>query len=256
MSQAIENITGFLGRLAERFAGRQQERVKSFEDLVKQVADNKTPPEEVVLSVLDGVRKGPDELAACVQRLLARRRAAAAVEAGKTVPSDRARVLARAAEAQATLDAAVRDAQAKFEHAITPLRARIDALGRLEKEAKDGAATLEETFAELHPEGEAAIQSAARELNAARVAAGKARARASEVRGQAERAERALKRLREGRRLHRGTQELLREAELAETAPKLEEEAAVLEADADAQAAGLPALERRLAEAEAQRYQA
>jgi chromosome segregation ATPase len=256
MSQAIENVTSFLGRLAERFAGRQQERIASFEDLVRQVADGVSPSENTVLNVLDGVRKTPEDLAAAVQRLLARRRAAAAYEAGKTVDAERAKVLKAAGEAQEVRDRKIRDAEGNFQGAVAPLRAKIDALDRLEKEAKTAAGTLEETFAEVHPEGEAAIQSAARELNAARATAGKARAHAGEVDNQARRAAAALKRLKEGRRLHRGTAELLREAELQESVPKLEEEAAILTADAEAQAAQLLPLERKLAELEAQRYQA
>jgi hypothetical protein len=240
-------------KLTGKEIGRQRTLQERWTQTVKALAaGSKEPSTEAIDELLVAAGRTVEELRADVEKLVVRQKAAQAVEAGKTVAAERTKVLRAAGEAQEILDRKIRDAQGNFEHVIAPLRARIGELDHFEKAAKDGAAILEGGFAELYPEGEAAILAASKELNAARTQAGKARARAGEVDRQRDQAAASLKRLRE-RRGRQGTSEILREAELEESVPKLEEEAAILTADAEAQAAQLLPLEEKLRALEAQR---
>ena len=248
MSQTLETVTRFVGKVAEKFTARQRQRADSFAGLVARIADGKGPREEEVLDALESLQRSPAELEAAVGRLLNRRRAAATVAAASGVSAERAKVDREAAAAEANLNSSVHSARLAYEAKMGPIRARSADLERLEKEARAGMDLLVQSHAEDHPLREAEIVAAARELDKARLAAGRARVRANEVGRQAAEAAAALKRLKEGRRLHRGTNELLREAQLEADSPKLAEEAAVLTAAADELEAQLPDQERRVKE--------
>ena len=78
-------LADLLSTITTKYAQREREKVTQFGDLVRRIADGEPPKDADILTALDRFGRQPLELQEAVERLLARRRAAAAIKAGEGV---------------------------------------------------------------------------------------------------------------------------------------------------------------------------
>jgi hypothetical protein len=172
-------MSTFLSKLADRLSGRSRKVERSFADLVTAIADDRPPAPEQAEAVLADSGRTVADLAAAVERLKARRRARADLDAARLVPAQRDKAAATIAAANTAFEAAVEAARRKFWEVVNPLEARIRELDAAEERGRQAEALLREAEPD---EGTAAELTALRErLAVARKARDDARHKAARL---------------------------------------------------------------------------
>ena len=184
-------LADLLSTITTKYHERERQKVTEFAGLVRKIADGESPRDADVLLALDRFDKQPTELQEAVEKLLARRKAAAAVKAGEGVEAQRVEVNRKADAAAMNYRVTVETAEAKYATALQPLKAKMADLDRLEREARAGTDLLRNTW----ENGEQALEAAdlAKEMQTLRNRQGEVLTRAKAEENQADSTAVALK---------------------------------------------------------------